>query len=325
MTRTALILGISGQDGAYLSRLLVDKRYDVHGTTRSEARPLPRLAAVGVSDRVTVHTLASNDGAELRHLLARIAPDEIYNLAGLSSVAESFERPHAAFDSIATAHLSLLEAVRAAGSRARIYHSASSECFGDAPDGVACDEATPFAPRSPYANAKAAAHEATIEHRRRFGMYATSGIIFNHESPLRGDAFVTRKIIQAAAPAAAGSRVKLHLGDFAASRDWGYAGEYVEAMWLMLQQREPRDYVIATGESHTIEEFAAAAFAEFGLDAREHIAIDRTLLRPADIRYSRGNPARAARELGWSARTRFRDLVRLLANAARADRALVAS
>jgi GDPmannose 4,6-dehydratase len=203
-------------------------------------------------------------------------------------------------------------------SSSRIYHSASSDCFGDLPRGSAADEQTPFAPRSPYATAKADAHRITIEYRDRFGIYAVSGIISNHESPLRGEQFVTKKVVAAAAAAFRGQlEEKLHLGNLSASRDWGYAPEYVDAMWRMLQQEQPADYVVATGESHTVEELAAAAFAAFGLDHREHISVQPTLFRTSDIQYSRGNPTRARENLGWEAQTKFAALVSLLAEAER--------
>ncbi|MBK5258913.1 MAG: GDP-mannose 4,6-dehydratase [Thermoanaerobaculia bacterium] len=316
--KTALIFGVSGQDGAYLSRLLLDKGYFVHGTSRDAARQLfTGLQALGVRERVTTHSLSMLDSGELQRLIDEVRPDEIYNLAGLSSVALSFVEPEMARESIAEAQARLLEVLRSSGAASRLYQSASSECFGDLPHGSSGDERTPFAPRSPYAEAKAEAHRTTIHYRETYGLYAVSGIVCNHESPLRTERFVTRKIFAAAAVAAAGSREKLALGDMSASRDWGYAAEYVEAMWLMLQRDLPDDFVIATGESHTVEELASAAFAEFGLDYRDHVTVDSSFFRPTDLRYSRGNPSRARRELGWEARTRFTGLVRLLADAER--------
>jgi GDPmannose 4,6-dehydratase len=256
------------------------------------------------------------DVDELRGLIDDVRPDEIYNLGGLTSVAQSFATPEVAAESTAGAQKVLLEAVRHSGSPSRIYHSASSDCFGDLPRGSAADEQTPFAPRSPYATAKADAHRITIEYRERFRIYAVSGLISNHESPLRGEHFVTKKIVAAAAAAAHGrSDGKLQLGNLSASRDWGYAPEYVDAMWRMLQQEQPADYVVATGESHTVEELAAAAFAAFGIDHREHIVVEPTLFRASDIQYSRGNPTRARENLGWEAQTKFGALVRLLVDA----------
>jgi GDPmannose 4,6-dehydratase len=316
-TGTALIFGVSGQDGAYLSRLLLDKGYVVHGVSRDATRqPFTRLHALGIRERITAHTALTDDGAALRRLLDEVRPDEIYNLAGLSSVAQSFASPEAAVASIAGAQRLLLEALRESGARSRLYHSASSECFGDLPFGTAADEQTPFAPLSPYAKAKAEAHRVTTEYRERFGLFAVSGFVSNHESPLRGGQFVTKKIVAAAAAASRGRLAgKLPLGDLSAWRDWGYAPEYVDAMWRMLQQEQPADYVIATGESHTVAELVAAAFAAFGLDHRQHTVVDPALLRPADIHYSRGNPALARERLQWEAQTKFARLVQLLAAA----------
>jgi len=318
--KTALILGVSGQDGAYLAQLLVAKGYLVHGTSRdAAAHPFTRLELLGIRGLVLTHTLATTDRDAVRRLLAAVRPDEIYNLSGLSSVARSFTDPASAWASITDAHALLLESARELVPAARIYHSASSECFGDLGFGAAADERTPFAPLSPYAEAKAAAHRVTEEFRAR-GLFACSGIVFNHESPLRPETFVTRKIVAGAAAIAAGLAHELPLGDLSASRDWGYAAEYVDAMWRMLQQREPADFVLATGESRTVEDFAAAAFEEFGLDHRRHVTVDRSLLRRAELRYSRGDASRAKRILGWEARTRFRDLVRLLVSAEQESR-----
>jgi GDPmannose 4,6-dehydratase len=314
--KTALIFGVSGQDGAYLARLLADRGYAVHGTSRDAHRnPFPRLHLLGIRDRIALHSLAPLDAVALRTLLARVQPDEIYNLSGLSSVARSFAEPESAWSSIVDAHALLLETTLAVAPRARVYHSASSECFGAMPAGASGNEETPFAPRSPYAQAKAAAYELTRDFRAR-GLFAVSGLVFNHESPLRGETFVTKKIITSAAAIASGQqREPLLLGDLSAARDWGYAGEYVDAMHRMLLHSEPHDFVLATGESHTVEEFAIAAFAAFGLDHRRHIAIDPALLRPADIRYNRGDASRAKRVLGWSPSIRFHALVSMLASA----------
>ena len=297
LEKSALILGVSGQDGTYLSRFLSEKGYAVHGTSRDPAKG---------------HVLATTDAEAVRALIARLQPDEIYNLAGLSSVAHSFRDPALAWSSIADAESILVDAVRAVAPNARVYHSASSECFGDITPGSAASEETPFAPRSPYAEAKVAAYQATRDARERHGLFACSGIVFNHESPIRPKTFVTQKIISAAR---AGHPVTL--GDLTPSRDWGYAAEYVEAMWLMLQHDEPADFVIATGESHTVEEFAAAAYAEFGRDYREFVTSDPSLIRPNELHYSRGDASRARKVLGWEARTKFHALIRLLASRSR--------
>jgi GDPmannose 4,6-dehydratase len=311
--KRALIFGISGQDGAYLTRLLIENGYEVHGTSRdAENHSFARLHALGLADRVSIHSVSMRDFRELLQIVSALRPDEIYNLGGQSSVSLSFSQPIETMESIAQATLLLLEVIRYLKLPTRIYNAGSSECFGQQPPGTSADEETPFNPRSPYAAAKAAAHWTTVNYRDAYGLFACSGLLFNHESPLRSDRFVTKKIASAAAEIAAGSRTKLRLGNTGVARDWGYAPEYVEAMWRMLQQDEPRDFVIATGESHTIAEFAEEAFAQFGLDAREHIEIDETLFRPSDIAYSCGNPAKAAHILGWRAQTRFRDLVRIL-------------
>ena len=294
---------MSGQDGAYLSRFLAAKGYIVHGTSRD-----PLKAS---------HALSTNDPEAVHALIAQIRPDEIYNLAGLSSVAQSFHEPDVAWSSIADAHAILLNAVRSVVPHARVYHSASSECFGDIEPGTAANEQTPFAPRSPYAEAKVAAHQATIDTRERHGLFACSGIVFNHESPLRPDTFVTKKIV-----AAARAGQPVILGDLTPSRDWGYAPEYVEAMWLMLQQPQPRDVVLATGESHTVAELAAAAYAEFGLDSRDYVTSDPSLTRRNELHYSRGNASRAKTVLGWEARTKFRELIQILSRGAAAYRGL---
>jgi GDPmannose 4,6-dehydratase len=316
--KTALIFGVSGQDGAYLAQLLLGKGYTVHGTSRDAGQPFGRLEALGIRERVRVHSASLRSFREMLALIDELRPDEIYNLAGQSSVGLSFDRPMETMQSIAEAELLMLEVVRSLKLPVRIYNSGSSECFGATPYGSASDETTPFAPRSPYAAAKAAAHWITVNYREAYGIYACSGIVFNHESPLRADGFVVKKIVCAAAAIADGrSGEKLRLGNIEVSRDWGYAGEYVEAMWAMLQQEQPGDYVLATGESHTVEELAAAAFAEAGLDYRDHVVVDPALFRPSDLDYSRGNPARARRELDWEARTRFHGLVRLLVEAER--------
>jgi GDPmannose 4,6-dehydratase len=316
--KRALIFGVSGQDGAYLSRLLLARGYEVHGASRdAESQPFHRLITLGIRDRVTTHSAAARDFRELLQLIGGIRPDEIYNLAGQSSVALSFSQPVETMDSIAQATLVMLEVIRYLKLPVRLYNSASSECFGDTPPGTASDESTPFFPRSPYAMAKAAAHWTTVNYREAYGIYACSGILFNHESPLRSERFVTRKIVTAAAEIAAGSRRRVTLGRLDVSRDWGYAAEYVEAMWRMLQLDEPQDFVIATGESHTLEELTAAAFALFNLDWHDHVDIDPGLFRASEITHSRGNPEKARRVLGWEAETKFAKLVTLLTSAIR--------
>ncbi|MDP9360542.1 MAG: GDP-mannose 4,6-dehydratase [Acidobacteriota bacterium] len=318
--KRALIFGVSGQDGAYLSRLLLERGYEVHGVSRDvESQSFGRLVALGIRDRVITHSAAARDFRELLQLIDGIRPDEIYNLAGQSSVALSFSQPVETMDSIAQATLVMLEVIRYLKLPVRLYNSASSECFGETPPSHASDESTPFFPRSPYAMAKAAAHWTTVNYREAYGIHACSGILFNHESPLRSERFVTKKIFAAASEIAAGTRRRVTLGRLDVSRDWGYAPEYVDAMWRMLQQDEPQDFVIATGESHTLQELTAAAFAQFGLDWREHVDVDPSLFRASEIAHSRGNPEKSRRLLGWEAKTRFDELVRILADAERSS------
>jgi len=316
--KRALIFGVSGQDGAYLSRLLLDRGYEVHGASRdAESQPFRNLTTLGIRDRIVAHSAAARDFRQLLQLVDSIHPDEIYNLAGQTSVALSFSQPVETMDSIAQATLVMLEVIRYLKLPVRLYNSASSECFGDVTPGDASDESRPFFPRSPYATAKAAAFWTTANYREAYGIYACSGILFNHESPLRSERFVTKKIFAAAAAIAAGARTRLTLGRLDVSRDWGYAPEYVEAMWRMLQQDTPQDFVIATGESHTLEELTSAAFACFNLDWHDHVDIDQSLYRASEIAYSRGNPEKARKVLGWEAETKLEKLVRLLADEAR--------
>jgi GDPmannose 4,6-dehydratase len=314
--KRALIFGISGQDGAYLAQLLLSKGYEVHGTSRdADLQSFARLDALGVRERVTAHSVSLRDFRELLQIVTAVRPDEIYNLAGQSSVGLSFSQPIETMESIAQAELLLLEVIRYLKLPTRLYNAGSSECFGEQPRGTGADEATPFNPRSPYAAAKAAAHWTTVNYREAYGLFACSGILFNHESPLRSERYVTKKIVAAAAAIARGERTRIALGNTAVTRDWGYAPEYVEAMWRILQRDDADDFVIATGETHTIADFAAAAFAHFGLDAAQHIDVDQSLFRPSDIAWSCGNPAKAERVLGWTARTRFADLVKILCEA----------
>jgi GDPmannose 4,6-dehydratase len=316
--KRALVFGVSGQDGAYLSELLFRRGYEVHGTSRdAELQSFERLDHLGIRDRVKIHSASMRDFRSLLQLIAAIEPEEIYNLAGQTSVALSFSQPFEAIESIANAQLLLLEVLRFLGKPIRLYNASSSESFGTIPPGTASDEMTPFMPRSPYATAKSTAHWLTANYREAYGLFACSGILFNHESPLRPERFVTRKVVKAAVAIAAGRKMRLALGDLTVVRDWGYAPEFADAMWLMLQQDHPDDYVIATGEAHRLEDFVAMAFDCAGLDWREHVDTDPTLFRTSDIRYSRGNPSKARSVLGWQAKTKFADLVRLLVNAER--------
>jgi GDPmannose 4,6-dehydratase len=314
--KKALILGVSGQDGSYLARLLLQKGYEVHGTSRdAETQPFSGLETLGIRSKVSVHSASLLDFRNLLQIVSRIEPDEIYNLSGQSSVGLSFSQPLESMESIALATLQILEVIRHLGAPIRYYSASSSECFGDLEPGTAADESTPFRPRSPYAVAKLSGHWTTVNYREAYGIYACNGILFNHESPLRPQRFVTSKIIAAARRLRQGEPVKIELGRLDIWRDWGYSPEYVEAMWLMLQQPGPDDFVIATGVSHSLEEWVAASFAAAGADWHDHVTASNNLLRPSEIRYSRGNPAKALAQLGWSAKTSFTDLVKTLVDA----------
>ncbi len=306
----ALICGISGQDGTYLAQFLLEKGYEVWGTSRdAQASTFDNLSRLGMLHRVKRMSMATNDFRGVLQALSRSEPQEIYNLSGQSSVGLSFDQPVETLESIAVGTLNLLEAVRFLKKPVRFYNAGSSECFGDIGSGAA-DEATPFQPRSPYAVAKVTAHNLVANYRDAHGLFACTGILFNHESPLRPPRFVTRKIIQMAVKIAGGSTEKLILGDISIQRDWGWSPEYVEAMWRMLQNDRPEDFVIATGETNSLEEFVATAFSEVGLDWRQHVVQDQSLFRPAEIRYSRGRAEKARRMLNWQARMRMKDVVR---------------
>jgi GDPmannose 4,6-dehydratase len=310
--KRALICGISGQDGTFLTELLLGKGYEVTGTSRdaggSEFR---NLKARGLRDRVRLVSMNLTDFRSVLQVLTQAQPDEIYNLAGQSSVSLSFEQPIDTFDSVAVAALNLLEAIRFMARPIRLYNACSSECFGDTGE-TAANEDTPFRPNSPYATARAAAYWAVANYRDAYGLHACSGILFNHESPLRPGRFVTQKVVSAARHIAGGGKERLTLGTLSIVRDWGWAPEYVEAMWRMLQQDRARDYVIATGEAHSLEEFVAETFRALGLDWRAHVDVDKSLGRPTDPHAVRGDPRRAAAELGWRARTRMATLVQNL-------------
>jgi GDPmannose 4,6-dehydratase len=317
MNPTALIIGVSGQDGAYLARLLLAKGYDVHGSSRdAEVTSFQRLAALGLRDRVRLHSLSPSDFRSVVQAIDRIRPQEIYNLSGQSSVAMSFTQPVETIESIVNGTLNMLEAVRFVDPEIRFYNAGSSECFGDTPAQPA-DELTAFRPRSPYGVAKAAAISLAANYRDAYGLFACSGLLFNHESPLRPDRFVTRKITAAAARIAGGSHERLKLGNLAIRRDWGWAPDYVEAMWAMLQQPRAEDFVVATGTAHRLEDFVAIAFAEAGLDWRDHVDHDPALARPTDITCSIGNAGKAAQSLGWNPKVDFKGLVARMMRAER--------
>ena len=313
--KTALICGVSGQDGAYLAQLLLNRGYAVCGTSRdAQMSSFQNLVRLGIRDAVKLESVALTDFRSVLQVLTKVKPDEVYNLAGQTSVGLSFEQPVETLESIAIGTLNLLEAIRFTGEPIKLYNAGSSECFGDTSE-IAADETTPFRPRSPYATAKAAAFWEVANYREAYGLFACSGILYNHESPLRPERFVTQKIVAAACRIASGSIEHLYLGDIAVIRDWGWAPEYVEAMYLMLQQEQADDYVIATGESYKLEDFVAAAFACVGLDWHEHVAIDASLLRPTDIAVGRGNPTKARQQLGWQAQSKMNDVVRMMVEA----------
>jgi GDPmannose 4,6-dehydratase len=299
--RRALICGVAGQDGAYLARLLLGESYEVIGTSRdaTEAR-LGGLTALGIAPDVHVVSMAPSDFRSVLQTVVQSEPDEIYNLAGQSSVGLSFEQPVEAIESVALGTLNLLEAVRFVKRPIRFYNAGSSECFGDT-GGQPANEATPFRPRSPYAVAKACAHNLVANYREAYRMHASTGVLFNHESPLRPARFVTRKIVAAACRIAAGDRAPLRLGNLDIHRDWGWAPEYVEVMWRMLQQEQPHDYVIATGRTVSLQYFVEKAFEHFGLQWQNHVELDRDLLRPSDVRYGAADAGLAAAQLGWRA------------------------
>ncbi|WP_341738413.1 GDP-mannose 4,6-dehydratase [Microcoleus sp. CAWBG640] len=317
--KKALICGISGQDGAYLAKLLLEKGYSVCGTSRdAQMSTFNNLTRLGIRESVKLESMSLNDFRSVLQVLSKIQPDEVYNLAGQTSVGLSFEQPVETLESIATGTLNLLEAIRFTGGKIKLYNASSSECFGDT-GGKAAEESTPFHPRSPYAVAKATAFWEVANYREAYDLFACSGILFNHESPLRPARFVTQKIVSVACRIATGSPEKLQLGNISVQRDWGWAPEYVEAMYLMLQQSEPDDYVIATGESHALKEFVAQSFATLGLDWEEHTVIDTSLYRPTEIALGKGNPAKAKEKLGWQAKYKMHDVVKMMVETQKAN------
>ena len=316
MNPTALICGISGQDGAYLAQLLLSKGYRVIGTARdAQMSRFENLDRLGIRSQVQVVSMAINDFRSVLQVLSRHQPAEVYNLAGQSSVGLSFEQPVETLESISIGTLNLLESIRFLNQGIRLYHASSGECFGDTGDTPANEE-TPFRPRSPYAVAKAAAFWQVANYREAYGLFACSGILFNHESPLRPERFVTQKVVRAACRIAGGGGERLRLGNLDIQRDWGWAPEYVEAMWRMLQHDAPRDFVIATGETRALRDFVAESFAALGLDWADHVETDPTLMRPTDIRISRADPSLALAQLGWQAETRMAEVVRRMVEAA---------
>jgi GDPmannose 4,6-dehydratase len=303
--KTALICGVGGQDGSYLAQLLLGRGYHVWGTSRdAHINPFANLVRLGIRDDVTLISMAPDDYRSVLGAVTRCAPDEIYALAGQSSVGLSFELPAETLESAVFGTLNLLEAIRHTRAPTRLYHASSSECFGDL-EGVVATESTPFRPRSPYGVAKASAHMLVSNYREAYGIFACNGILFNHESPFRPRRFVTAKIADAARRISRGEEMTLYLGRLDIVRDWGWAPEFVEAMWRMLQADCADDYIVATGDSYALEDFVAAAFDAVGLDWRRHVASDPTLVRPTDLGWSGGDPEKAAARLGWRAATRM--------------------
>ena len=310
----ALICGVSGQDGTWLAKLLLEKGYEVVGTSRdAQTTSFANLRRVGVDlSRLTLASLAPNDFRSVLQTLKRFAPDEIYNLSGQSSVGLSFDQPVETLESIATATHNFLEVIRFLERPIRFYNAGSSECFGETPVGGATED-TPFRPRSPYGVAKSTAFWQVANYREAYGIEACTGILFNHESGLRPERFVTRKIVSAACRIKKGSQEKLRMGNLAISRDWGWAPDYVAAMWQMMATGKPlEDFVIATGEANSLEEFVSSTFAELGLQARDHVETDPALKRPTDIRFSRGDASKARLLLGWKPARGMREVIRAL-------------
>jgi GDPmannose 4,6-dehydratase len=304
--RVALITGITGQDGSYLAEILLAKGYIVHGIVRrSSTFGTQRIEHI--FDRLNLHYGDVTDGGAMARLVAEIEPDELYNLAAQSHVRVSFDQPAYTAEAVGLGALNVLEAARVVPG-CRVYQASSSEMYGQVAE-TPQRETTPFRPRSPYGVAKVYAHWITVNYRESYGTHASCGILFNHESPRRGETFVTRKITRAAARIASGIPETLYLGNLDARRDWGHAADYVEAMWLMLQEDEPDDYVIATGETHSVREFCERAFSHVGLDYRDHVEIDPRYYRPAEVDLLQGDASKARRALGWVPRVTFDGLV----------------
>ena len=317
MSKKALVTGITGQDGSYLAELLLAKGYEVHGIIRrASSFNTQRLEHIYSDPHAPKHKLILHygdlsDASGLSRLIGKIQPDEVYNLAAQSHVRVSFDAPEYTADIVGTGTIRLLEAIREVGLKPRFYQASSSEMYGKVME-VPQTETTPFYPRSPYACAKVYSYWITVNYRESYGMHASNGILFNHESPRRGETFVTRKITRAVAAIKLGRQDKLFLGNIDSKRDWGFAKEYVEAMWLMLQQPEPDDYVIATGETHSVREFLEVSFGHLGLDWKKHVEIDPRYYRPAEVDLLIGDPTKAKKKLGWEPKVTFADLAKLM-------------
>ena len=319
VTKVALITGITGQDGSYLAEFLLGKGYEVHGIIRrSSSFNTGRIDHIyqdphDPNPKLILHYGDMSDGVGLTNLVREIKPDEVYNLAAQSHVQVSFSMPQYTGQIDGVGPVVLLEAIRAAGSETRFYQASTSELYGSTPPPQ--NEESMFRPRSPYAAAKLMAYWTTVNYREAYGIHATNGILFNHESPRRGETFVTRKITRAVADIAHGKSKKLYLGNVDSVRDWGYAKEFVESMWMMLQQDKPSDYVVATGVGATVQQFVKVAFAHAGLNWQDHLEIDKKYIRPTEVDALIGDPSKATRELGWSAKTHWEDLAKLMVDA----------
>jgi GDPmannose 4,6-dehydratase len=318
-TKVSLITGITGQDGSYLAEFLLAKGYEVHGIIRrSSSFNTARIDHIyqdphDKNPKLILHYGDMSDGVGLTNLVREIKPDEVYNLAAQSHVQVSFTMPQYTGQIDGVGPVVLLEAIRAAGNETRFYQASTSELYGSTPPPQ--NEDSMFRPRSPYAAAKLMAYWTTVNYREAYGIHATNGILFNHESPRRGETFVTRKITRAVADIAHGKSKKLYLGNVDSVRDWGYAKEFVESMWMMLQQDRPSDYVVATGVGATVQQFVEVAFAHAGLNWQDHLVIDKKYIRPTEVDALIGDPSKAQRELGWSAKTHWQDLAKLMVDA----------
>ena len=321
--KRALICGVSGQDGAYLAQFLLSKGYQVFGSSRDiDKTDFSNLAKLEILDQVKLVKIDLSDPASVHEAFILIKPDELYNLAGQSSVGLSFERPQETRQSIVDATLHLLEEIRKFHPAVRFFNAGSGECFGET-NGLAADEVTPFNPKSPYAEAKVVAFDLVEKYRQSYQLFACTGILFNHESPLRLSRFVTQKIIRAAIDIAQGSTTKLTLGNLAIKRDWGWSPDYVEAMFLMLQAKNPQDLIIATGKCHTIEEFVNMSFSQVGLDWRDHVVVDQSLFRPNEGIEILANPNKAKEVLGWAATKSLSEVIGLMLSDAKKTKKII--
>ena len=314
LAKKALICGVGGQDGSLLSKFLLEKGYEVWGTSRdAQSATFGNLHLLGIFDKINYISMAPNDFRSVLSAIIKSKPDEVYFLAAQSSVGLSFDQPVETIESITLGTLNILEAIRFLDSKIKFYHASSSECFGDVGK-IAATETTPFRPRSPYAVAKASAHWLVANYRDSYGLFASNGILFNHESLLRPNRFVTKKIVTSASRIASGSNERLILGRLDIFRDWGWAPEYVEGMWKILQHHEPDDFIISTGETNSLNDFVAEAFALHDLDWKEYVDKDSSLFRPNELEWSQGSPEKAAVNLGWIARSKMKTVIKNMTN-----------